>query len=80
MRDCFIVSRNASPGQRRWECSNMRMFADPVLGWEGEMGPVNKFFNTGQICTKQVTSLESWILSEGRPAMGISFPLDISLL
>jgi len=38
-------------------------------------------FNTGrvngQICTKQVTSLESWILSEGRPAMGISFPLDI---
>ena len=39
------------------------------------MGPVNKFFNTGQICTKQVTSLESWILSEGRPAMGISFPL-----
>jgi hypothetical protein len=53
----------------------MRMLADPVLGWEGEMGPVNKFFNTGQICTKQVTSLESWILSEGRPAMGISFPL-----
>jgi hypothetical protein len=39
------------------------------------VGPVNKFFNTGQICTKQVTSLESWILSEGRPAMGISFPL-----
>ncbi len=35
------------------------------------MGLVNKFFNTGQICTKQVTSLESWILSEGRPAMGI---------
>jgi hypothetical protein len=56
------------------------MLADPVLGWEGEMGPVNKFFNTGQICTKQVTSLESWILSEGRPAMGISFPLNISLL
>ena len=41
------------------------------------MGPVNKFFNTGQICTKQVTSLESWILSEGRPAMGISFPLYV---
>jgi hypothetical protein len=55
----------------------MRMLADPVLGWKGEVGPVNKFFNTGQICTKQVTSLESWILSEGRPAMGISFPLDI---
>ena len=43
------------------------------------VGPVNNFFNTGrvngQICTIQVTSLESWILSEGRPAMGISFPL-----
>ena len=38
---------------------------------------MNKFFNTGQICTKQVTSLRSWILSEGRPAMGISFPLYV---
>ena len=53
----------------------MRTLADPVLGWEGGMRPVIKFFNTGQICTKQVISLESWILSEGRPAMGISFPL-----
>jgi hypothetical protein len=29
--------------------------------------------NGGQ--AKQLTSLESWILGEGRPAMGISFPL-----
>ena len=48
MRDCFIVSRNASPGQRRWECLNMRMLADPVLGWEGGMRPVINFFNTGR--------------------------------
>ncbi len=34
------------------------------------MGPVNKFFNTGQICTKQVTSLENWILSEGGAGNG----------
>ena len=47
-----------------------------IWAWEGGVGPVNKFFNTGKICTKQVTLLESWILSEGRPAMGISFPLD----
>jgi hypothetical protein len=49
----------------------MRTLADSVLGWEGGMRPVIKFFNTGRICTKQVTSLESWILSEGRPAMGV---------
>ena len=48
MRDCFIVSRNASPGQRRWECLNMRMLADPVLGWKGGMRSVIKFFNTGR--------------------------------
>ena len=47
MRDCFIVPRNASPGQRRWECLNMRMLADPVLGWKGGMGPVIKL-NTGR--------------------------------
>jgi hypothetical protein len=47
VRDCFIVSRNASPGQRRWECLNMRMLADPYLGWEGGMRPVIKF-NTGR--------------------------------
>ncbi len=46
MRDCFIVSRNASPGQRRWECLNMRMLADPILGWEGGMRSVINF-NTG---------------------------------
>jgi len=48
VRDCFIVSRNASPGQRRWECLNMRMLADPVLGWEGGMRPVIKFSTPGE--------------------------------
>jgi hypothetical protein len=49
-------------------------FRNLGFGLEGGMGPVNKFFNTGQICTKQVTSLESWILSEGRPAISWEFP------
>jgi hypothetical protein len=44
----FIVSRNASPGQRRWECLNMRTLADPVLGWKGGMRPVIKFSTPGE--------------------------------
>ena len=57
----------------------MRMLADPYLGWEGGMRPVINFSTPGEFriwawgseCAtkarqKQLTSLESWILGEGK--------------
>jgi hypothetical protein len=66
VRDCFIVPRNASPGQRRWECLNMRMLADPVLGWKGGMRPVIKFSTPGEECLNILkTSDRTWKLDTG---------------
>jgi hypothetical protein len=36
--------------QRRWECLNMRMLADPALGWKGGMRPVIKCSTPGEEC------------------------------
>jgi hypothetical protein len=69
VRDCFIVSRNASPGQRRWECLNMRMLADPVLGWEGGMRPVNKFVYRNLLSRAGCPGM--WILTVFRFCLGL---------